>query len=58
MRAALLHVKGVLAVTYHLDQDYFDVLFESVLANLEAIFAAVHQAGRQMDREYLPEVIS
>jgi hypothetical protein len=34
------------------------VLFESVLANLEAIFAAVHQAGRQMDREYLPEVIS
>lgn len=58
VRAALLQVKGVLEVTYHQDQDYFQVLFESVLANPEAIFAAVYHAGRQMGREYLPEVIS
>ena len=41
VRAELLKVQGVLAVTYHPDQDLFSVRFESVLATLETIFAAV-----------------
>ncbi|MEW6659793.1 MAG: hypothetical protein AB1424_14135 [Thermodesulfobacteriota bacterium] len=53
----MLRVEGVLAVTYHADQDLFTVRFESVLANLETIFAAVFAAGKQMGQEYLPEVM-
>ena len=58
VRAELLQVKGVLAVTYHLDQDFFSVQFESVLVSLETIFAAVFAAGKKMGQEYFPEVIS
>jgi hypothetical protein len=43
VRAELLQVKGVLAVAYHLDQDFFSVQFESVLVSLETIFAALTQ---------------
>ena len=58
MRAALLHVPGVLEVTYHPDQDYFTVGFESVMVSLETIFAAAFQAGKKMGREYFPEIMS
>jgi len=47
---------GVLAVTYHADQDLFTVRFESVLVNLETIFAAVFAAGKKMGQDYFPEV--
>ena len=57
MRAELLNLTGLLAVQYHPDQDFFSVSFESVLVNLEAIFAAVFVAGKKMGRDYLPEVI-
>ena len=57
VRAELLKVKGVLAVTYHPDQDLFSVRFESVLVSLETIFAAVFAAGKMMGREYFPEVL-
>jgi copper chaperone CopZ len=57
VRAELLNIKGVLAVTYHPDQDLFTVRFESVLVSLETIFAGVFAAGKMMGKEYLPEVI-
>ena len=55
--AELLKVKGVLAVTYHPNQEVFAVRFESVLVSLETIFAAVFAAGKMMGREYFPEVL-
>jgi copper chaperone CopZ len=57
VRAELLKVTGVLAVTYHPDKDLFSVRFESVLVSLETIFAAVFAAGKMMGKEYLPEVV-
>ncbi|MEW6388753.1 MAG: hypothetical protein AB1491_14675 [Thermodesulfobacteriota bacterium] len=57
MRAELLKLTGVLEVTYLPDQDLFTVRFESVLANLETIFATVFATGKKMGREYLPEVV-
>jgi hypothetical protein len=56
VRAELLKLTGVLAVTYHPEQDLFSVRFESVLVSLETIFAAVFTAGKQMGQEYFPEV--
>jgi len=56
VRAELLKTQGVLAATYHPDQDLFSVRFESVLVSLETIFAAVFAAGKMMGKEYLPEV--
>ncbi|OGR26491.1 MAG: hypothetical protein A2139_05845 [Desulfobacca sp. RBG_16_60_12] len=58
VRAELLKVMGVLGVTYHPDQDFFSVQFESVMVSLETIFAAVFAAGKKMGQEYFPEVIS
>ena len=58
VRAELLQVEGVLSVTYHPDQNFFSVRFESVMVSLETIFAAVFAAGKKMGQEYLPEVIS
>ena len=57
VRVELLKVKGVLAVTYHPNQEVFAVRFESVLVSLETIFAAVFAAGKMMGREYFPEVL-
>ena len=57
VRAELLKLRGVLAVTYHAEADFFSVRYESVLVNLETVFAAVFAAGKQMGREYFPEVI-
>ena len=45
-------------MTYHPDQDFFSVQFESVMVSLETIFAAVFAAGKKMGQEYFPEVIS
>jgi hypothetical protein len=58
VRAELLQLTGVLAVTYHPDQDLFTVRWESVLLSLETIFATVFAAGKKMGQEYLPEVVS
>jgi hypothetical protein len=58
VRAELLKITGVLAVTYHADKDLFSVQFESVLVSLETIFAAVFTAGKKMGQEYLPEIVS
>jgi len=58
VRAELLQVTGVLGVTYHPDQDFFSVQFESVLVRLETVFAAVFAAGKKMGQEYFPEDIS
>ncbi len=57
VRAELLKLAGVLAVTYHPEQDVFTVRFESVLVGLETIFAAVFAAGKMMGQEYFPEVV-
>ena len=58
VRAELLKVNGVLAVTYSPDQDLFSVRFESVLVSLETIFATVFAAGKKMGQEYLPEIVA
>jgi len=57
VRAELLHLPGVLAVSYQKEQDLFSVQFESVVVSLETIFAAVFKAGKNMGREYLPELM-
>jgi len=57
VRAELLHLQGVLAASYHKEQDFFSVHFESVMVSLETIFAAVFKAGKNMGREYLPELV-
>ncbi len=56
MRAELLNLTGLLDVKYHAERDFFSVRFESVLVNLESIFAAVTAAGKKMGRDYLPVV--
>jgi copper chaperone CopZ len=56
VRAELLRIEGVLAVTYHPDQELFTVRFESVLVNLETILTAVIIAGKKMGQEYSPVV--
>jgi copper chaperone CopZ len=58
VRAELLKVTGVLAVTYQTDQDLFSVQFESVLTSLETIFSAVFVAGKKMGQEYFPEIVT
>ncbi len=57
MRAELLKLAGILEVKYHPGEDVFTVRYESVLADPDAIQAAVAAAGRQMGREYEGEVI-
>jgi copper chaperone CopZ len=56
VRAELLKVTGVLAVTYFPDQDVFVVNFDPVLVNLDTIFATVFTTGKMMGHEYLPEL--
>ena len=56
VRAELLKLGGVLAVTYHPGQDVFTVRFESVLVDLGTIFTTVFAAGKKMGQEYFPEV--
>jgi copper chaperone CopZ len=57
VRAELLNLGGLLEVEYQVDRDIFSVRFESVLVNLETIFAAVFAAGKKMGQEYLPEIV-
>jgi hypothetical protein len=57
VRAELLKMTGVVAVTYCPEPDWFEVRFESVLVSLESIFAAVFAAGKMMGKEYFPEVV-
>jgi hypothetical protein len=47
VRAELLRTADVLGVTYSPDQELFTVRHESVLGNLETIFAAVIIAGKK-----------
>jgi hypothetical protein len=56
VRAALLRLAGVLGATYHPGQDLFTVRFESVLVNLETMFATVIGTGTKMGQEYLPAI--
>ncbi len=57
VRAELLNLTGMLAVTYHPEPDLFAVRFESVLVDLETILATIRIAGQLMGREYLPEIV-
>ncbi len=57
VRGELLKIQGVLAVTYHPEQDLFAVRYESVLATLETLLTAVSTAGKKMGQEYRPEVV-
>jgi hypothetical protein len=57
VRAELLKLTGVLAVTYHPGQDRFAVRFESVLVGLEKIMATVSLAGAMLGQAYVPEIV-
>lgn len=48
---------GIHDVAYDAGQDIFAVRYEAGRIDLSAIFAAVHNAGRKMGREYLPEAL-
>uniref|UniRef100_A0A7V6A2Q0 Uncharacterized protein n=1 Tax=Desulfobacca acetoxidans TaxID=60893 RepID=A0A7V6A2Q0_9BACT len=54
VRAALLRLAGVLGATYHPGQDLFTVRFESVLVNLETMFATVIGTGKRWGRSTCP----
>ncbi len=58
VRAELLKLTGMLAVNYNAQEDVFSVRYESVMLSLDVIFAAVFAAGKQLGREYLPEILS
>lgn len=49
---------GIHDATYNAEMDIFEVRYEEGRISVTAIFAAVHNAGRQMGREYLPEALS
>ena len=57
MRAGLLKLSGMLDVKYNAEQDFFSVRFESVMVSLEKILATVCATGKQMGRDYFPEVV-
>lgn len=57
VRAGLLNLPGILEVKYAAEQELFSVSFESVLVSLETIFAAVFTTGKQLGRDYFPEVV-
>jgi hypothetical protein len=58
VRAGIMALPGIYEVTYDAGQDTFEVSYEEGRIGLPAIFAAVHTAGRQMGREYLPEALT
>lgn len=58
MRAGIMALPGIHEVIYDAGQDTFEVRYEEGRIGVSDIFAAVHQAGRKMGREYLPEAIS
>jgi hypothetical protein len=58
VRDGIKALPGIQAVTYDPHQDIFEVRYEAGRLGLPAIWAAVHQAGRKMGREYTPEIIS
>jgi small redox-active disulfide protein 2 len=49
--AALLRLNGVLAAAYAPEQDCFAGQFESILVDLETIFAAVFAAGKKLGQQ-------
>lgn len=58
VRVGLLNLSGMLEVKYDADQDVFSVRFESVLLPLGDILTNVSETGRQLGRNYFPEVSS
>jgi hypothetical protein len=58
VRAGIMALPGIHEATYNAEQDIFEVRYEEGRIGVPAIFAAVHNAGRQMGREYMPETLS
>jgi copper chaperone CopZ len=58
VRAGIMALPGVQEVSYDPGQDVFEVQYNEERLALPVIFAAVHQAGRKMGKEYLPELLS
>lgn len=58
MRAALATLKGIDRVEYDPGQDQFLMEYDPGQIGMEAIFAEVRKSGKNMEREYLPEVIA
>jgi len=51
-------LKGIDKVAYDAEKDLFTVSFDPSHVSLETIFAAVYTAGKQMGKDYFPEVIT
>ncbi len=58
MRAGLLALPGVAQVDYDAATDLFTLRYDAQRLSLRLIFAQIHQAGRQMGRDYVPEVVT
>jgi hypothetical protein len=58
VRAAIIALRGIVAIDYDAQEDLFTVRFDCQQARLEDIFAAVYLAGRQSGQDYLPQVVS
>jgi hypothetical protein len=55
--AAITAIRGIVEVAYDAREDLFTVRFDSQLARVEDIFAAVYLAGRQTGQDYLPRMV-
>jgi hypothetical protein len=55
--AAITAIRGIVEVAYDAREDLFTVRFDSQLAKVEDIFAAVYLAGRQTGQDYLPRMV-
>ena len=58
MRDGLLSLPGIHEVSYDAAQDLFTVRYEAGRIGISAMFQAVHQAGRRLGREYVPEIVT
>jgi hypothetical protein len=58
VRAGLTTLKGIDRVRYDPGQDQFLIEYDPGQIGMEAIFAEVRKSGKDMGREYHPEVIT
>jgi hypothetical protein len=58
VRAGLSTLPGVERVDYDPGRDLFSLVYDAQRLSLSLIFSQIHQAGRQMGRDYVPEVVT
>lgn len=58
MRDGILALPGVARVEYDAGRDLFLMEYDAGRLSLSVIFAQIHQAGRRLGRDYVPEVVA